>query len=56
VITTRETFKISSGGRVEVIWSSRSAHGLTRWWWNGEDLVEDGSIDLSDPRFKIAIG
>ena len=49
VITTRETIRLSSGRMVEVVRSTRSAHGLPRWWWNGKDLVEDGNIDLGDP-------
>lgn len=49
VITTREMIRLSSGRIVEVMRSTRSAHGLPRWCWNGDDLVEDGYIDLGDP-------
>jgi hypothetical protein len=25
---------------------SEAAHRLARWWWNGEDLIEDGVFDI----------
>ena len=49
VLTIRKSWTHTAGARVEQVWSSRSAHGLNRWWWNGEDLVDDGTIDLDSP-------
>jgi hypothetical protein len=52
VITTSNTFAIGPNMTVGYTWTSHSAHGLNRWWWTGEDLVEDGTIDLSDPNLS----
>jgi hypothetical protein len=49
VLTMRETVELRPGVTFGQSWSSRAAHGLTRWWWTGEDLVEDGTIDLDPP-------
>ncbi|GIJ13221.1 hypothetical protein ACFFMR_31370 [Micromonospora andamanensis] len=51
LFTTTQTLAVGPGVTVGRTWSSRSAHGLNRWWWTGEDLVEDGTIDLDFPDF-----
>ncbi|WP_412538511.1 hypothetical protein R8Z50_21970 [Longispora sp. K20-0274] len=49
LITKREPIELRPGLTVERVWASRSAHGLNRWWWTGEDLVHDGTINLDEP-------
>jgi hypothetical protein len=48
-ITIQKRWNVSDGDTVGHTWSSRSAHGLGRFCWNGEDLVEDGTIDVDGP-------
>lgn len=47
LVATSNTLEASRGITVSHSWSSRSAHGLSRWWWTGDDLVEDGFIDMN---------
>ncbi|MFC8454199.1 hypothetical protein [Kitasatospora sp. NPDC057223] len=39
---------VSAFGYATHTWFAGAADGLKRWWWNGQDLVEDGVFEIGE--------